>query len=223
MDGLLINTEDIYTEATSKVLKQFGKPPLTWDVKIEMQGLPGQAAAEKLIESYELPITWEEVERLNANFQRQLWHKTAFLPGAAELVRHLKDNGIPIALCTSSGREKFDMKTAHLKHTFDLFDVIVTGDDSRIPKGRGKPFPDIWQLGLKLINEKLETQIKPEECLVFEDGIPGLQGGKAFGAYNIWVPHPEAYAVLGDTEAILEGKGELLKSLNDLDKLKFGI
>ena len=38
MDGLLINTEDIYTETLNETLAEFGKGPLTWDVKIKLQG-----------------------------------------------------------------------------------------------------------------------------------------------------------------------------------------
>ena len=38
MDGLLINTEDIYTETLNETLAEFGKGPLTWDVKINCKG-----------------------------------------------------------------------------------------------------------------------------------------------------------------------------------------
>lgn len=41
MDGLLINTEDIYTEVTNELLAEHGKGPLSWDVKITLQGRPG--------------------------------------------------------------------------------------------------------------------------------------------------------------------------------------
>ena len=62
-----------------------------------------------------------------------------------------------------------------------------------------------------------------DRCIVFEDGIPGVKSAKAFGAHVIWVPHPEAHAVLGDTKALLAGKGELLSSLEKLEKAKYGL
>jgi pseudouridine-5'-monophosphatase len=40
MDGLLINTEDIYTEVTNELLAEHGKGELTWEVKIQLQGRP---------------------------------------------------------------------------------------------------------------------------------------------------------------------------------------
>lgn len=41
MDGLLLNTEDIYTEVTDELLAESGKGPLSWDVKVQLQGRPG--------------------------------------------------------------------------------------------------------------------------------------------------------------------------------------
>ncbi|AAS54409.1 AGL081Wp [Eremothecium gossypii ATCC 10895] len=223
MDGLLINTEDIYTVAISKLLAQFDKGPLTWDVKIRLQGLPGREAAQKLIDHYDLPLTWEEVEKRNIALQDGLWKDSALLPGVGKLINYLKARDIPIAVCTSSSRLKFEGKTAHLRDVFDKFDIVVTGDDERIPQGRGKPFPDIWQLGLKLLNDNFGASILPAECLVFEDGIPGVESGKAFGAYVVWVPHPESLSVTGDTSAVISGKGEMLRSLEHFKPAEFGL
>lgn len=223
MDGLLINTEDIYTITTNQVLTKYGKGPMTWDVKIQLQGLPGPEAAHKVVTHYGLPLTTEEYMKMNVNIQEDLWPTCTFLPGALELIQYLKSKDIPVALCTSSNKSKFIGKTSHLKHGFDLFDVIVTGDDSRIPKGRGKPHPDIWQTGLSGLNEKFNAELRPRECMVFEDGVIGVTSGKAFGAHVIWVPHPESMEFLGDTNLIIEDKGELLASLTLLEHAKYGL
>lgn len=222
MDGLLLNTEDIYTITCNEILNKYNKGPLTWDIKLKIQGLPGPEAGMKLINHYDLPLSYEEYNELNMKNQETKWSNSAFLPGAKELIHYLHERNIPIALCTSSNKAKFHGKTDHLKG-FDCFDVIITGDDPRIPKGRGKPCPDIYQLGLKEINKKFGSEIKPEECLVFEDGIPGVNAGKALGAYVIWVPHPEAIEFLGDIDVVLEGQGEFLSSLENFDKENYGL
>lgn len=41
MDGLLINSEEIYTRVINDVLKDHGKGTMPWEVKIELQGRPG--------------------------------------------------------------------------------------------------------------------------------------------------------------------------------------
>lgn len=45
-------------------------------------------------------------------------------------------------------RQSSMKKTDHLKR-FDYFDVIITGDDPRIPKGKDKPCSDIYHIGFK--------------------------------------------------------------------------
>lgn len=41
MDGLLIDTEDLYSIVTNEVLRECGKPDLPWSIKAQMQGRPG--------------------------------------------------------------------------------------------------------------------------------------------------------------------------------------
>ncbi|CDO57921.1 similar to Saccharomyces cerevisiae YKL033W-A Putative protein of unknown function [Geotrichum candidum] len=236
MDGLLINSEEIYTQVTNEVLAEHGKGELPWEVKIELQGRPGPDASRYFLEWSKLPYTPDELFQETSRRQKKLWHKTEFMPGAAELLAHLAEHNIPIALATSSHRMNFTLKTNHLnKGGFELFgDHIVVGDDPRIPAGRGKPHPDIWLVALESLNAEHRaaaaaagrtfTDIKPEECLVFEDGLPGVTAGKAAGATVIWVPDARALKVLNGREVdIIGDSGEILESLVHLDKAKYGL
>jgi pseudouridine-5'-monophosphatase len=161
--------------------------------------------------------------------QESKWSKCKFLPGARELLQYLHANHIPIALATSSNRYNYERKTGHLREVgFDMFGThIVTGDDERVPKGRGKPFPDIWLAALKSLNSQLksgEPEIQPKECLVFEDAVPGLTAGKAAGAFVIWVPDQRALEILdGDEHKHIGDQGVILSSLKDFDPSKYGL
>jgi len=113
-------------------------------------------------------------------------------------VRGWKGEGgkVHLALATSSHSANFTLKTSHLEELFTVFPVHrrVLGDDERIPEGRGKPAPDIYLLALQTINKSLkpgEREILPEECLVFEDSVPGVESGRRAGMRVVWVPHPE--------------------------------
>lgn len=228
MDGLLLDTESKYTKVTNEILSDFntGKE-LTWDIKVQLQGRTGDQSAAILIKEYNLPVTPDELRAISIKKQEKEWPQSKFLPGALELLKYLKSNGVPIALCTSSNKLNYERKTDHLqKGGFELFNGhIVTGDDKRIPPGRGKPCPDIWQVGLSSINSERseDVKIKPEECLVFEDGIPGVEAGRSFGAFVVWVPDANAIKVLhGKENEIVGENGVILKSLDDFKPQDYG-
>lgn len=228
MDGTLLNTEDIYTEAITTLLARYGKGPLTWDLKLQLQGLPGLEANTRVVAHYGIAETPENFMAQAFQIQETLWHKSNFLPGALELLQHLKSLDVPIALGTSSNTINFKRKLGHLQHGFELFEHhIVTGDDKRIPPGRGKPNPDIWLICLESLNATRKEQgleiIDIEECLIFEDGIPGVISGINSKATVIWIPHPEALEELnGKEKTILPEGGEIITSLLKFDKAKYG-
>lgn len=105
---------------------------------------------------------------------------------------------IHMALASSACQRRYNLKTRDNKHVFTVFadENRVLGDDPRIIPGRGKPCPDIFQLALRTINEKImasgsgEALIKPAECLVFEDGVPGVEAARRAGMQVVWCPHP---------------------------------
>ncbi|KAK9446694.1 HAD-like domain-containing protein [Limtongia smithiae] len=231
MDGLLINSEDIYSEVTNSVLKDHGKPALPWHIKASLQGLPGTAATAKFLEWSNLPYTPEELYKEMTRRQEGEWKNTKPMPGSHELLQRLVQKRIPIALASSSHHGTYRLKTAHLEDMFALFgEHKVLGDDPRIPPGKGKPAPDIWQIALKSLNDamlaagEITTPIAPEECLVFEDGIPGVKGALAAGCQVVWVPNPEILSLYKDnTESIVGPMGDVLISLEDLDYAKYSL
>jgi len=204
MDGLLIDSEDLYTIVTNEVLRAYDKPDLPWSIKAQMQGRPGPQAGAIFHKWAQLPITHAEFMEKQGALQRKYFTATKPLPGAVELVETLAKTGtggesqgkVHIALATSSHKGNFGLKTDHLARLFDLFPAgqKVLGDDPRIPKGRGKPAPEIYLLALKTINDGLrergEKDVKPAECLVFEDSVPGVESGRRAGMQVVWCPHP---------------------------------
>ncbi|KAK9468104.1 HAD-like domain-containing protein [Lipomyces arxii] len=230
MDGLLIDSERIYTEVTNELLAEHNKPSLPWSIKADLQGRPGTEASARFLKWSELPYTPEEFYAKTTDRQTTRWKYTRPMPGAEKLLRHLVDQQVPIALATSSHRGNYLLKTAHLTEVFSLFDDKhkVLGDDPRIPKGRGKPQPDIWQIALQCLNDTLSLSgvepVKPEECLVFEDGIPGVIGAKRAGCQVVWVPDPNILNEFSVTKDEIVGEwGEIILSLEDLDLAKYGL
>ncbi|KAF2735231.1 HAD-like protein [Polyplosphaeria fusca] len=197
MDGLLIDSEDLYTIVTNTILERYGRSKLPWSIKAQLQGRPGPQAGAIFHNWAQLPISQEEFFAEQSILQREHFPNTQPLPGVPQLLQDLKQNGVHIALATSSQKGNYHLKTDHLAHLFDLFkpEHRVLGDDPRIPAGRGKPAPDIYILALKVLNDTLEARgeklLQPEECLVFEDSVPGVESGRRAGMQAIWCPHPE--------------------------------
>lgn len=197
-------SRDIYTEVTNAVLLENNRPTIPWSLKAQLQGRPGPAASEIFHKWAQLPMSPDDYYRRITALQREKFPAAAPLPGTNDLLRTLVQSApsshpsekIHIALATSSGKVNFELKTNHLQEFFSVFpkERIVVGDDPRIPAGRGKPAPDIYLLALETINEGLrkegKLEIKPEECLVFEDAVPGVEAGRRAGMRVVWVPHP---------------------------------
>lgn len=196
MDGLLLNTEDVYTLSTSLLLKQYGRPEMSWDFKTQVMGLPGKEVYKKFVKYYDLEdeLTEKEYALKQHNLQEKLWEKCIFLPGVEEMLEKLYQMKIPIGICTSSNKVKFDLKIANsISKIIERFDVVILGDDKRLSNGLGKPHPRIYELGLKGVNAKNGSSIKPNETIVFEDAELGCQAGKRFGGKVCWIPHKDLY------------------------------
>ncbi len=224
MDGLLLDTEDKYTQVVNTLLAKYNKGPLPWSVKAQLQGRPAPAAHDLFHAWAQLPaeVTKEQWAADVAVMQSKLFPSAAPLQGVAELLRKLQDakvkgrnaEKVHLALATSSHTANFKLKSDHLTQLFEVFtpERRVLGDDPRIPNGRGKPAPDIYLLALDQVNKTLpegEEKIKPSECLVFEDSVSGVEAGRRAGMRVVWCPHPELKMEMAGRDAeILAGKAD---------------
>ena len=234
MDGLLLDSEDKYTICTNAILAKYNRPPLPWSIKAQLQGRPGPTSGEILRNWAKLPVPLEQYQSELITLQREHFPTCKPLPGVEKLLGDLsvarteRGEKVHIALATSSTATNFKLKTAHLEELFSVFEGHrrVLGDDERVPKGRGKPLPDIYLVALQTVNSSLEPgekEITPEECLVFEDSVPGVEAGRRAGMRVAWVPHPELHKLFdGRQSEVLagrtgEGGSEDLHQLGELD------
>ncbi|WP_156315706.1 sugar phosphatase, partial [Kluyvera genomosp. 1] len=122
--------------------------------------MPGKTEAEIQAEFLRL----EHIEATDLN-------GICALPGALELLEHLEANAIPWAIVTSGS-----IPVAHARHRaagLPTPAVFITAEQVQ----RGKPQPDAYLLGAKLLG------LQPQECLVVEDAPAGVQSGLAAGCH----------------------------------------
>ncbi|XP_065304218.1 pseudouridine-5'-phosphatase-like [Dermacentor albipictus] len=184
MDGLLLDTESLYTVATQRVTQRYGKD-YTWEIKAAVMGTAGSESTRIIIDRLQLPLTVEQLEAELHQMHTELFPTAQLMPGAERLVNHLHQCGVPIAVATSSKRDSFVLKTSCHGELFAKFHHIVCGgDDAEVP--RGKPHPDIFLVAAT----KFENAPPPEKVLVFEDSPNGVLAAVAAGMQVVMVPDP---------------------------------
>ena len=208
VDGLLLDTEIVYTRVTQGIVSRFGKT-FDWSIKANMIGRAEAESSRYLVEALDLPITAEEYLVERNDRLKEGFATCDAMPGAEALVRHLHGSGIPIAVATSSTRELFEIKITRHVHWFNLFDTTVSGDDPEIRQA--KPAPDIF------LTAASRLDANPAETLVFEDAPSGLTAGIAAGMRVIAIPDPNM-----DRDRY-RGATQILDNLNQFDPAKFGL
>ncbi|KAL8725501.1 MAG: hypothetical protein Q9166_007321 [cf. Caloplaca sp. 2 TL-2023] len=214
VDGLLINSEDIYTDIYNKILFSYNKPALKWTTKA-LQQSRGAIGHERLISSTNLPLTVPEF-RAQVATHHQPFTESQPLPGVLALIQKLSAAHPPIhlAMASSTTRPFFATKTSHLPSLTSHFSIdrCLFSDDEDMKTKKGKPAGDIFLLAMERINASLaagDQKLKPEECLVFEDSIAGIAAGRAAGMRVCWVPHEGLREVCRGLEKdVLAGKME---------------
>ena len=180
MDGLLLDTESLHERVNSEVARRYGKTFNT-DVKMAIAGRPTLDSAQILVDKLQLPLTAEEYLIERNKLLYPLYPTAKVLPGTVELIQHLSKHNIPQAIASSSSRHHFEMKTISHQQWLN-FQVVTLGDDLEIKQG--KPAPDIFLLTAKKLNAA------PEQCLVFEDSVAGIESAIAAGMSVVAIPDP---------------------------------
>ena len=177
MDGLMFNTEEIYTLVGAELMRRRGHE-FTDELKDAIMGLRPQPTFETMIRWHGLDDTWEEMAaESNRIFVGLLDERLAPLPGLLELLDWLEKAGIPKAIGTSSGRDLL----GEVFRRFDLrarFQFILTAEDI----ANGKPHPEIY------LTAAGRFGLDSRQILVLEDSQNGCRAAAAAGAFTVAVP-----------------------------------
>ncbi|XP_064639182.1 pseudouridine-5'-phosphatase-like [Lineus longissimus] len=212
MDGLLLDTERLYTIATQEVVGPYGKT-FTWDIKSQMMGRKADDAIRILIDALELPLTIEEYKVKIAEKYKDVFPACDILPGVEKLVQHLHKHNIPMAVASGSNKHDYDLKTLQHSHLFDKFcHVVLSSDDPDVK--HGKPAPDCFLI----CAQRFKDSPDPEKVLVFEDAKNGVLGGLAANMQVVWVPDKQA-----DKSELVDHATLTLDSLEEFQPEQFGL
>ncbi len=177
MDGLMFNTEEVYTAVGTELLRRRGCA-FTAELKDAMMGLRPQPSFETMIRYCRLTETWEELAvESNRLFISLLGDRLSPMPGLPELLDALEGARMPKAIATSSSRELVE----ECLRPFDLqrrFRFVLTAEDIV----HGKPDPEIYLAAAQRFG------VVPSEMAVLEDSHNGCRAAAAAGAFTVAVP-----------------------------------
>jgi beta-phosphoglucomutase len=178
-DGVLIETFDSYLKAYIKILSKIGIR-ITADDIAKRYGMKGPEIIKQIVQEKGKNITDEQVQEL-AREKDRLYKKFSeknlkLLPGVKELLIYLKKKNYKIGIASSSTKELIEhmMKITKIEN---YIDAIVDGFEVKF----SKPNPEIF---LRCA-EKLK--VKPEDCIVIEDSIHGIEAAKRAGMKSLAV------------------------------------
>jgi HAD superfamily hydrolase (TIGR01509 family) len=97
-------------------------------------------------------------------------------PSAAQLVKLLADNQIPVGIVTGAQREDV-LAVLDGSPTGELVSFLIAEEDV----SNGKPHPEGFLEAARILNGR------PSDVLVFEDSVPGVQAAVAAGMHCIAV------------------------------------
>ena len=176
-DGILVDTELLFFEATKKVLAEVDAN-LTMDFYINKHLKSNistyELAREKGVDEDQIRALRDKRDELYMN---SLSEGIESMEGVETVLRAL-ENKYLMGVVTSSRLDHFEMimKSAGIKKYFKFF---ITKEDII----HEKPHPEPYLLALK------RTGLLPEECLVIEDSERGVTSAKAANLTCYAVPN----------------------------------
>jgi len=177
LDGLLVNTEELYQHVGTELLRRRGHS-FEPDLLDAMMGRPQQVSLKIMIEWHGLTDTIEMLATETGEiFVSLLDTQLRTMPGAMELLDLLDARGIARGVATSSGPD-FAHDVLGRMGIRDRFTFVLTSADVT----HGKPHPEIYQTAARRL------AVDPAAMLVLEDSQAGCKAAVAAGAVAVAVP-----------------------------------
>ena len=147
-----------------------------------------------------------EVKERKVNYYNQ-YMTIEFYDYFLDMLDSLKNSGIPMGIVSGGTRDRVN-KIIN-KYFNNAFSCIVTSDDCE----RGKPHPDPFLFGARLLEKN------PETCIVVENAPLGIQGAKEAGMTVIAITSTLSKKYLEQADYVFNNFRDVetqLKSLLDM-------
>ncbi|WP_258097868.1 HAD family hydrolase [Marinoscillum pacificum] len=198
MDGVIVENHQYHYLAWQKIAAKHG---ITIDEVFYREKMNGRTLKKLMKVVFEREMSDEEAKSIGLEKEaiyRDLYkdHRKP-TTGLIKFLEEAKEKGIPMAVGTSAPKEnvEFTLDDLDLRKYF-----VGVVDDSMVV--HGKPDPEVYLKGAELVNRK------PEDCIVFEDAVSGIQAGKDAGSKVIGLATSHSREEL-DADLIIDNFSDL--------------
>lgn len=217
-NGIILNDEPLHFQSMQQTVAALGIHITEEEYWAQYLPLDDFRCLEAICRNHGVTLTDAQRDRALSNkpqlYQMLLEGRYPIFPGAVDFVRDCARH-YPLAIASGARRNEIQraLKAVGLEKCFQ---VIVGAEDST----QGKPHPESYLLALDRINAHANgssTPIRPEECLVIEDSIGGVQGSRAAGMICLAVSNSYPADRLNEAHRVVRSLAGLsVESLHDL-------
>lgn len=194
MDGVLVDSEPFICKAAIMMFKELGISVSPEDFQ-PFVGMGENRYIGGVAEMHGINIDIEQVKARTYEIYKNIVRgNLSTLPGAQAFIAKCRNKGLKLALATSADRIKMEVNLKETGLSMDSFNTIITGLDVK----KKKPFPEIY---LKAADS---LGLKPDNCLVVEDAVSGIEAGKAAGCRCLAVTSSFDAAALNEADWICD-------------------
>ena len=176
MDGVLVDSEPVITEAALRALKEWGINAKPSDFR-EFTGMGEDRFVGGVAEKHNVPYTLDMKHKAYEIYLTIVEDKIVLYQNTVSILKELRDLDLKLALASAADRIKVDANLRAAGIDSELFGTVLSGNDV-VNK---KPAPDVYLLAAKQVG------CAPEKCVVVEDAISGLAAAHAAGMLCICV------------------------------------
>ncbi len=171
-DGTLVDSMPLHMKAWQEAFKQFNKR-YDENFLFSLKGMKETEIIDLYNEEFHTSIEPEKIVKAKHEYFIRHISDVKPIKSVVEIAKSYYGK-LPLAVVSGSVKEivHSELKVVGIH---DLFDTILTADDPFKPK----PDPEIFFAAASRLN------IQPKDCLVFEDGDPGLDAAAKAGMQTI--------------------------------------
>ena len=200
LDGVIVDTAKYHFIAWKRLANELGID-LTEAENEELKGVSRMQTLEIILEKGHLQNNFSQEEKIALATKKNEWYRefvkkmdrNEVLPGVVDFLETLQANHIKIALGSASRNAPTILEVTNMQH---YFEVVIDGNKTT----RSKPDPQVFQMGAT------ELGVAPNEAVVFEDSIKGLNAALTGGFFAVGIGNPEQ---LGHAHFVVSGLHEM--------------